>query len=242
MFKKILTYTALALTVCYIVFAVFFVSGKDDDNTCKDIKVNIKENRDMLSKASIISLLQNEDLDPTGKLLNKVKCFKIERYISGLSIIRDCQAYKTNDGDVILEINCRRPILAVQDKEGKQYCIDSVGTIIEGVSKLLYLPVATGNIVDSMATSELKDVANAINNDTFWKAQTEQIYFDQKRNIILVPRIGGHIVKLGSADSIKVKLDKVKTFYIKGLNTIGWNTYSILDAEFDDRIIGTRRE
>ena len=39
----------------------------------------------------------------------------------------------------------------------------------------------------------------------------------------------------------ETKLDKLRAFYQKGLNNIGWNKYSKLNIEFDNKIIGTKR-
>jgi hypothetical protein len=37
------------------------------------------------------------------------------------------------------------------------------------------------------------------------------------------------------------KLSKLYTFYSRGLNTIGWDKYEKLNIEFNDKVIGTRR-
>ncbi|MBR6691783.1 MAG: cell division protein FtsQ [Bacteroidaceae bacterium] len=241
MLKKILKYSALALVVCYIIFALLIIPGKDDAELCNELIVNIDENNDMLSGTDVLTMLQDEGLDPRGKPLGEIKCFEIEHFMNSISLISSCQTYKTVNGNIVLEIDCRRPILAVIGKDGEQFCIDKDGAIIEGIPSMLYLPLATGNITDSMATAELKLIAEAIDNDRFWKAQTEQIYFDENRNIILVPRVGNHIIELGTADSIATKLENVKAFYGKGLNIVGWNKYSKLNAEYENRVICTKR-
>jgi cell division protein FtsQ len=242
MLKKILEYSVLVLAVCYIVAALFIIPGKDEEELCCGVTVKINENSDILSSTDVMSMLNEMKLDPKGKRLKEVKCFEIERYMNSISLIRNCQTYKTNKGDIVLEIDCRRPILAVIDRNDRQYCIDADGAIIDGIPRQLHLPLATGNIVDSMATCELKEVANAIGNDEFWKAQTEQVHFDTKRNIILVPRVGDHIIELGTADSISTKLSRVKSLYMNGLSTVGWNKYIKLNAEYSDRVICTKRE
>ncbi len=242
MLKKILKYSALALVMCYILTAMLIIPGKDDDKQCNGILVSIKEDKSKsIGKDDIIELLKEEGLDPIGKELGTVKCFEIENYINSLSLVKSSQAYKTRNRYINLEIICREPVLAIIDKEGRKYCIDNEGAIIDGTLKMLHLPIATGNIVDSMATAELKEIANAISSSTFWKAQTEQIYFDEKRNVILVPRVGDHIIELGKAEDIAYKLDKVQTFYKKGLSIIGWNKYSKLNVEFGNKVICTER-
>ena len=242
MLRKIIKYSLVSVVVCYIAAALIIIPGKDEEKLCSGVTVEVNENSDILSRADVMSMLKEKDLDPEGMKLKDVKCFEIERYMNSISLIKDCQAYKANNGKIVLEIDSRKPILAVIDRNDRQYCIDSDGAVIEGIPGLLHLPLATGNIVDSMVTRELKEVANAIGNDEFWKAQTEQIHFDTKRNIILVPRVGDHIIELGAADSIEAKLSNVKSLYMNGLSTVGWNKYIKLNAEYSGRVICTKRE
>ena len=92
-----------------------------------------------------------------------------------------------------------------------------------------------------MAKKELKDIALFLMENRFWKEQIEQVYFTQKKEVILIPRVGNHTIELGSAKDLEQKLEKLEKFYAKGLNNIGWNKYSKLNVEFDNRVIGTRR-
>ena len=165
----------------------------------------------------------------------------IENCINEISLVRDCQVYKTADRYVAIEIDCKIPILKVNDINGNEYYIDSDGNIITGVHKALHLPVATGHISEEMQSTELKEMACAIYGSRFWLAQTEQIHFEKNGNIILVPRVGGHIIEFGKAENITGKLDKLYTFYTKGLNAIGWDKYEKLNIEFNDKVICTKK-
>ena len=94
----------------------------------------------------------------------------------------------------------------------------------------------------SMATREIKEIASAIQDNKFWTAQIEQIHFNDKKEIIIIPRVGNHIIELGTAEDIDKKLEKLYTFYHEGMNKIGWNKYSKLNIEFGDKVICTKRD
>ena len=64
---------------------------------------------------------------------------------------------------------------------------------------------------------------------------------DSNGEIILVPRVGDHIIEFGNTDHAAEKLSKLYTFYSRGLNTIGWDKYEKLNIEFNDKVIGTRK-
>lgn len=62
------------------------------------------------------------------------------------------------------------------------------------------------------------------------------------KNIELVPRVGDHLVYLGRLDNFEQKLKRLKVFYEKGLNQVGWNKYSRINVEFSNQIICTKRD
>ena len=41
---------------------------------------------------------------------------------------------------------------------------------------------------------------------------------------------------------VEEKFERLKTFYEKGLNQIGWNKYSRISLEFNNQIICTKKE
>ena len=87
-----------------------------------------------------------------------------------------------------------------------------------------------------------KVVCNEGFNNKFWDAQIEQIHVLPDRNIELVPRVGDHLVYLGKLENFENKLARLKEFYQKGLNQVGWNKYSRISLEFSNQIICTKRE
>jgi cell division protein FtsQ len=54
--------------------------------------------------------------------------------------------------------------------------------------------------------------------------------------------VGDHLVYLGKLENFEDKLARLKEFYKKGLNRVGWNKYSRINLEFNNQIICTKRE
>lgn len=87
-----------------------------------------------------------------------------------------------------------------------------------------------------------------INQDDFWSACIEQInvversggsqgigVYDPK--VEIVPRAGNHLVVLGSLDDFRGKLSKLLSFYREGLRYEGWDTYKIINLEFEGQVV-----
>lgn len=105
-----------------------------------------------------------------------------------------------------------------------------------------HLAIVTGNVDKTFATKDLYKFGLFLQNDKFWDAQIEQINVTPEKEVELVPRVGEHIVFLGKIDNFEEKLAKLKLFYEKALNQVGWNKYSRISLEFNNQIICTKKE
>lgn len=242
MLKKTIAISVAVLLGCYILFATIYFGSCEKESVCQDVHVNISDDKYTgITAEEIHKLLKDKKLHPLKKAMNTVDCSLIEQALNKLSVIADCQCYKTHKETVGIDIKCKKPIMQIFCNNGEQYLIDKNGDIIEGVHSALYLPVASGNIDRNMAKEELLTLALFLQETRFWSEQIEQIHFTQKKEIILVPRVGNHTIELGNIKNIEGKLEKLRAFYEKGLNKIGWNKYSKLNIEFDNKVIGTKK-
>ena len=97
--------------------------------------------------------------------------------------------------------------------------------------------VATGRVSKKYAQKALSKVANQIVGDSFWRNQAVQLNILPNGTIEMVPRVGEHVVYLGSPTNIDSKLERLRKFYIYGLNKAGWNKYNYINVEFSNQII-----
>lgn len=125
---------------------------------------------------------------------------------------------------------------------GDNYYIDHSGKIMNAAGKPIHVAVATGFIDRKFAQQELYELGLYLQRNPFWKAQVEQINVTPKKELEIVPRVGDHILFLGKATDFEEKFSKLQTFYSKVLNRIGWNKYERISIEFNNQIIGTKKE
>ena len=102
--------------------------------------------------------------------------------------------------------------------------------------------IVTGNVEKSFAMKDLYKFGVFLQNNKFWEAQIVQINVLPGKEIELVPRVGNHIIYLGKLEHFEDKLKRLKTFYEKGLNQVGWNKYSRISLEFGNQIICTKKK
>ena len=125
----------------------------------------------------------------------------------------------------------------VMADNGECYYIDSHASVMPENRFVNDLIIATGHISRKYAQTYLSRVANCIMQDKFWQNQIVQINVLPDLTMEFVPRVGDHIIFIGAPVGVAKKLERMRKFYIYGLNKAGWNKYSYINVEFDNQII-----
>ena len=119
----------------------------------------------------------------------------------------------------------------------ENYYVDTHGSMMPESRYVANLIVATGAISRKYAQSTLTRVASQILKNPFWKDQIVQINILSDGSVELVPRVGEHIIYLGPPYDVENKLERMRKFYLYGLNKAGWNKYNYISVEFSNQII-----
>ena len=245
MLKKILLTIVLLLITAYLLVAITAFNRKPAGATCTDIELVIKDTAyaGFVTTKEIAAILTKKKLNPVGKNMDEIRTAELEEALATQPLIDRVECYKTPSHKICVEVTQRIPILHVINSRGENYYLDNKGTVMPSDAKCTALvPLATGSIDKTFAVSGLYPFGMYLQNDPFWEAQIEQIHVLPDRSIELVPRVGDHIIYLGKAEDYERKLSRVKEFYRKALNKVGWNKYERINVEFSNQIICTRRD
>lgn len=242
--KKILSIAAVLILTGYMAFSMMFMSGSHEDTRlCKGVEVVLRDNSDisLVDSEMVLKLLDSEGMDPEGEPLASVDTKAMEEMLSHYPLIESAQCYKTSGDKVKIIVYSKVPLLRVRSNSGEDYYVDSKGDILNHRMLSLHLPVATGYIDRKFASDDLRRVVLAIDRSAFWRAQVVQINVNKDRQIELVPRVGGHLLILGSAENVENKLDRLYSFYETGLSKIGWNKYSSVSVAYENQVVCKKR-
>ena len=245
MVKRILLSIVMLALIAYLAAAVTAFNRKPAKQTCRDIELIIKDTAyaGFISKGDIKGILEYKGINPIGKSMERVSTKSLEKEISKHPLIDQAECYKTPSGKIFIEVSQRIPILRVMSSNGDSYYIDNKGTIMPPQAKCVaHRTIVTGFVEKSFAMKDLYKFGVFLQNNKFWDAQIVQINVLTDHTIELVPRVGDHLVYLGKLEDFENKLTRLKTFYEKGLNQVGWNKYSRISLEFSNQIICTKRE
>ncbi len=242
----------------YFILISAFVSGKRDAMLCNKINVIIADSvsKRFLDKHDIIDLLGRNNILSLGQPISGVNTDKIERIVYSNSLIKHCNVYTNVSGELFVEIFQREPVVRIIDRNQNNYYLDLEGSVIAMSNKFTpHLLIVNGyistpfrmngveNIYDKKydgKANTLRDVhefALFLKDHPFWNAQVEQLYVNRSREYEMIPRVGPHLIELGSMDNYEDKLEKLKIFYEEGLNNVGWNHYLKINLKYKDQIV-----
>lgn len=239
MLKKIAILLLLVGLAGYFVVAVTILNKPRTNVVCSEVDVFVGDSAKalFLGEEEVMELLNRADCHPIGERMEDISLEKIEKTLSGHAYVNHVVAYKTPGGKVHIILQQRMPVLNVMTADGQAYFLDNNGNMMPKMTYTLDLPVATGKITPQFAHQHLLPLARWIQNDPFWNSQVMQIDVSDKGEIELVPRVGEHTILLGAPVELKEKLNRMKAFYTKGLNKVGWNKYATISLKYENQIV-----
>ena len=247
----------------YLFVVSGFVASNHNQVICHQVAIAITDSasRRFIDKNDIQFLIGKTEIPTLGARLTEINTDELEKVILKNQLIDKCQVYKTTDGILHIDITQREPIIRVIDNKQQSFFIDARGRVIPPSSKFSpHLIIATGNIrlpfnpSDGVSifspewyfkTEQLRSLfhlAEYLNNDKLWKAQFEQIYITKRNEVELVPRIGPHLIQLGSFENFEEKLWKLKVIYREGFSRVGWNQYLYINLKYKDQVVCKKNE
>jgi cell division protein FtsQ len=243
--KKILSILCVLLLAGYLVFSAMAMTDRHEDvRMCKGVDLHITDSLDieLIDENMILSLLQEQSVDPVGLPLDGIDLERIEQTLRLHPLVGNVECYKTGGDMLRINISSKVPLVRVMNNRGQDFYVDSKGEILSQHSLAVQLPLATGYIDRKFASDQLLKVVAAIDRSEFWKAQVEQINVTREGQIELVPRVGDHLLILGTPDNIEGKLDRLMNFYENGLDNVGWNKYRSISVAYDNQVVCKKRK
>lgn len=234
--------------VAYIIYAMIFLSGVDEEERCVAVELIVKQDEKAMfvDEKDIEELLKNAHVYPKGMLMKDVDTKQVEEVVKSNEFIAEVECYKSAGGKLCVKATQRVPVIFVVPEGKDGYFVDAHGKQIPHRNNVSNLVVASGNIDDKFACTKLAEFGHFLQTDDFWNNQIEQVYVMKNKKgepvVELIPRVGSHIVCLGAMDDYQKKLRKLRVFYDKAVGTVGWNKYARVNLEYGNQIICTKKK
>lgn len=227
----------------YLVFAFVKFNRSKGGAVCHKVSVYIADidKANFVTEADIRQILKDSKLDPEGHTVSEVSLQGIKRAVDGHQFVLSSVCYSHPDGEVVIEVMQKLPMLRVMPAVGEGYYVDAAGNKIQRVEYPADVVVVTGNVNYQKHRHSLTAFAQIVQHDEFWADMIEQIDYTADGKVELAPRLGDHIVALGQPKELGVKLSHLKTLYQKVIDEVGWNKYSRINLEYNNQAVCTKR-
>lgn len=243
--KLFLKISLVVLLFGYLIASFVFFSEDDRRVRCQNFYITVVDSAecDLVKASDIYKYIDQAGLSPVGKSCRLINTEDIEQYVREIDILRDVQCYHKRNGDIYLTVEQRHPVLRVVTDENETYYLDEDGVPIAVNNMYLdYLPLVLGCVDDTLTAVDLLPLVRYISADAFWNAQTEHIYVSPRHEVSLVPRVGEHVILLGTPDEYEDKLARVLALYQQVMPRIGWTVYDTISVKYRGQILCTRKD
>ena len=171
----------------------------------------------------------------------------IEQFLLTSPYVKEARVFLGANGKLNLSIRQRMPIMRIVDNAGTHWYIDA-DTARMPVSRnfTARVPLVNGNFpvtpdVRTWPIETLFDISFMLQEDEFMSSLVDQIYFESKENVWLVPRLGPSKILISSTGDLEDQAERIRKFYKKALPSIGWDTYSYIDTRFAGQVVAKKR-
>lgn len=247
----------LAWVLAFIIAGIMVISAieQKEASPVKGVFINVEplEEEDLLitEEDILLTIERSFGYSLEGIQIANLNIARMERVLEKDPFILDANVFVDAKNYVNITIEQREPILRVIDKNGLDYYLDREGFRMP-LSKhfTARVLVATGNLPphtpefrekENDMLKNIFELTETILSNSFFKAQFEQIYVSNKREVILIPKLGDQKILLGAYEDIDTKLEKLLVFYQKVINTEGWSKYKTINLKFKDQVVCEKR-
>jgi cell division protein FtsQ len=230
-------------------FLIAFAERKQGGSVCKNISVeinNLNENH-FLDEADVLQLVEGSGETIKGIGIDRINLKQIEKKLKYDRHILDAELFGDLKGNLIVNVELRRPIARIVQKDAPDAYIAKDGVIMPVSEKYTSRVVLISGYVKPLLESEdlnkteegkqLMEMIEYVNADRFWSAQVAQLDIERDGKINIFPQVTGQRVEFGRAENIETKFKKLMIFYKEILPTRGWTKYERVNLEYEGQVI-----
>lgn len=244
MWKTILKIALCVVLLGYVAFAFAFVQKENARRLCPGIDLRIVGNTlpDSVLIQGVNSQLSKYGHKLKGERLERINLEKLENYLRKFSNFESVECSFNPDSRLRITVAPIKAEVRVFTDKGRSFYINRYGKRIDADAEFYVdVPVL---ITPEKYESEIPTALSVIRYTSGDKSLNQLIAaykIDGPSDIIIIPRIQGHVINFGDSTRQGEKKAAILAAYKKVLPTKGWNTYDTISVKFKNQIVATRR-
>lgn len=227
----------------YLIVAFVTMSRDKDERICSGLEIVFEDSvsGDYVNARFVEGIIAQSKIPVKDVPITDIDVNKIEESILQSPYIDSVICYYTPENLMCVRIFPRIPVIHVIDNSGKSYYMDINGNEMPTNIFLQDLCLITGNVTKEYTREHLIGIATYINSHPRWSKEIQQVYVENDRHIELIPTTGEHTIVIGEPKDIEDKMNRLAIFYKEGLDKAGWNKYNVINLNYADQVVCTRK-
>jgi cell division protein FtsQ len=235
-------------------FIFFFVAAMEEKNKekCTKVTIDIDGANDNLyvQKSDITKIiLNNKEMNPTGKALNKINLSLLEQTVEKNPWVSNARLYIDSRNCLHIDIEQKQPLARIFTTNGNSFYMDTKGGRVPLLDQFsARVPVftnfpsgnkkLTGN--DSLLYAQIFQMSCFLEKNAFWNAQIDQVNITPTNEFELIPQVGNQVIEFGDGTDITQKFRELSAFYKQVLDVQGWEKYDTINVACNNEIFCTK--
>lgn len=176
-----------------------------------------------------------------GAPISSINAMDIEKYLMNLNNFEDVQCYVSTNGFLNVSITPMIPEVRVFDGNDSYYVNRQGKRIKSNAEFFMDVPVMAGTFTKDFTPQSVLPVVRFVKKDPVLKDLIAMFEAHDADNILLVPRITGHVINFGDTTRLEEKRRMLLTAYRNIIPYKGWEMYDTISVKFKGQIVATRR-
>lgn len=231
------------LMVAYVAVAVPFTWRMADEDTLTGVEIVMADPDSRFITAADIARECHLDGDSTASTRRRdFDLYSLERRLDASDKIETVNATILTNGRLRLDVKPMVPVARVFDG-AESYYINVTGKKISAELRYhLDVPVLVGTFDSIHPAERLLPLLDYIAGNEDAGAMVATVTQDADGDIIIVPRVVGHVVNFGDTSMVADKFRRLTAFYRQVMPTVGWTHYDTLAVKWRGQVVATRRD
>lgn len=242
--RKIFKWVILAALLAYAAGMSVWANRQAADHVCTGIEVDVEGSRqdDSIIRRGIDQELHRYPRRIVGTRLHELNVADIERFITECNNFESVNCLISSRGKLVVKIVPLVPVMRVFYGDNSYY-INKDGKHIETNAEFFSdVPVVTGAFHRNFTPAAVLPLVNYIRKDPMLGELISMVDAVNPNNLILVPRIRGHVINFGDTTRLEEKKKALALFYRQVMPYKGWDEYDTISVKFRGQVVATRRD
>ena len=243
MLKKILGWVILVVLLAYVVYAGIWAHAEASKNVCKGIDISIVEGHttDSVSRKGVLAEIRRYPHKLVGTPVALVDTRALENYLKSFPQFEDVLCSFNTAGRLNVKVTPMVPEIRVFE-DNQSYYVNKDGKRMNSkASFFVDVPVVSGHFDESFRPEHVLPVTRFITSDPMLNQLVGMVHAKDADNIILVPRIHGHVINFGDTNRLDEKKKALVAMYKKVIPHKGWEEYDTISVKFRGQVVATKR-